>query len=85
MKDVQEVVLRLHTELMHSRGIDKVSSPDLEIRPRNGITSESIVFLLLNIEEELGIELDDYLAKIRVSKTIEALIDVVRQACEDQQ
>lgn len=84
MKDVKEVVIKLHTNLMHEKGIKKESSPDLEIRPRNGITSESIVLLILNIEEELGIELDDYLAKIRLCKTIGALIDVVCEAYKDQ-
>lgn len=55
----------------------------MEIRPKNGITSESIVIFILDLEEELGIELDDYLSQIRKAKTIQALIDIVRKAYED--
>lgn len=43
MKNIQEVVLRIHTEIMHQKGINQKSTPDMEIRPKNGITSESIV------------------------------------------
>lgn len=60
MKNIQEVVLRIHTEIMHQKGINQKSTPDMEIRPKNGITSESIVIFILDLEEELGIELDDY-------------------------
>ena len=65
MKNIQEVVLRIHTEIMHQKGINQKSTPDMEIRPKNGITSESIVIFILDLEEELGIELDDYLSQIR--------------------
>ena len=77
MKNIQEVVLRIHTEIMHQKGINQKSTP------KNGITSESIVIFILDLEEELGIELDDYLSQIRKAKTIQALIDIVRKAYED--
>ena len=54
-----------------------------QIKYKNGITSESIVIFILDLEEELGIELDDYLSQIRKAKTIQALIDIVRKAYED--
>lgn len=63
MKNIQEVVLRIHTEIMHQKGINQKSTPDMEIRPKNGITSESIVIFILDLEEELGIEFDDYSSK----------------------
>lgn len=81
---IEEVVIRLHNEIMREREIDKESSLEMEMRPRNGITSESIVSLLLDIEDELGIELDDYLAQIRKCKTIGLLIDIVKDAYEKQ-
>lgn len=82
MRDVKEVVFDTHNNLMKQRGIDKVSSLEMEIRPRNGITSETIVTLLLDIEEELGIELDEYLPQIRVCKTIGDFIEIVKMAYE---
>lgn len=84
MVDVQEVVLRLHNKLMKEEGIEGESSLDMEMRPRNGITSVAIVSLLLDIEEELGIELDDYLIQIRKSNTIGMFIDIVKEAYEKQ-
>lgn len=82
MDKVKAVVLEMHTKLMKESGIDRESLPELEIRPRNGITSESIVALILDIEEALGIELDDYLAEIRVCKTIADFIEIIEKACE---
>ena len=55
MKNIQEVVLRIHTEIMHQKGINQKSTPDMEIRPKNGITSESIVIFILDLEEELDL------------------------------
>lgn len=84
MSELKEVVLKIHTELMKERGIDKVSSEDLEIRPRNGITSESIVSFILDIEDALNIELDEYLPRIRTCKTIGLFIDIVAEAYQKQ-
>lgn len=80
MDEIEKTVLDLHTELMKSRGIERESSPDLEIRPRNGITSESIVTFLIDIEEKLNCTLDDYLPQIRQCKTMATFIDVVKEA-----
>lgn len=84
MDKVKETVLRLHTGLMHDRGIDKESSPELEIRPKNGITSESIVVFILDLEDELDIELDEYLPQIRKAKTIENFIKIVEESYREQ-
>lgn len=83
MKNIQEVALRIHTEIMHQKGINQESTVDMEIRPKNGITSETIVFFILELEEELGIQLDNYLPQIRKAKTIQELINIVSKACED--
>lgn len=85
MMNVEQIVLDAHTKLMHEKGIDKQSAPELEIRPRNGITSESIVTFLLDIEEELDIELDEHLSEIRVCKTIGDFIKIVSKAYEEAQ
>lgn len=84
MDKVKEAVLRLHTGLMHERGIEKESSPELEIRPKNGITSESIVVFILDLEDELDIELDEYLPQIRRAKIIENFIGIVEEAYREQ-
>ena len=84
MKSVNEVVLRIHTELMHQQGISQESTEELEIRPKNGITSSTIVSFLLDLEDELDIQLDRYLPEIRVCKTIGAFIKIIEKACSEQ-
>lgn len=78
MSRVEEVVLKVHTNLMKSRDINRESSRDLEVRRRNGIDSLGIVSIILEIEEELGIELDECLADIRKCRTIGDIIDVIQ-------
>lgn len=80
MDNVDEVVFKVHNDLMKSKGIDKQSAYDMEIRPRNGIDSLGIVTMIMDMEEKLGIELDDYLMRIRKSKTIGELITIVKEA-----
>lgn len=84
MEIIEKTVLDIHTKIMNQRGIDRVSSGDLEIRPRNGITSESIVTFILELEEALDIELDEYLPEIRKCKTISLFIDIVKKAYNKQ-
>ena len=84
MIEIDEVIMELHNKQMKEQNIDKVSSPEMEIRPRNGITSVTIVSLLLDIEEALDIELDDYLAEIRNCITIGFFIDVIKEAYAEQ-
>ena len=49
---IVKCVLAAHNKILQEWKYDKVSSLDMEIRPRNGITSETIVTLLLEIEDE---------------------------------
>ena len=79
---IVKCVLAAHNKILQEWKYDKVSSLDMEIRPRNGITSETIVTLLLEIEDELEIELDEYLPEIRKCKTIGLLVDIVEKADE---
>ena len=85
MINIEEVVFRIHNNLMKERGIDKESSREMELRPKNGITSESIVIFLLDLEDELGIEFDDYLPQIRECKTIGLFIDIIKEAYESRE
>lgn len=84
MVNIDEVVMEFHNKLMKEKNINKESCLEMEIRPRNGITSETIVTLLLDIEDSLDIELDDYLVDIRKCKTIGLLIDIVKAAYAKQ-
>lgn len=78
MKNVEQTVLKCHTNMMKANNIDKESNISMEMTQENGIDSLGIVTLILEIEEELDMELDAYLADIRKCKTIGELINVIR-------
>ncbi len=80
MKNVKDVVLQCHNALLKEKGINKISSPDMDMTRENGIDSLGIVSLVLEIEEELGVELDSVLAMIRKSKKIAEFIEVIENA-----
>ncbi|MBP3450150.1 MAG: hypothetical protein J6K22_06805 [Spirochaetaceae bacterium] len=83
MENIEETVLNLHTKLMYEQGIKQQSSPELELRPRNGITSSTIVSLILDIEDVLNIQLDNYIYEIRKCKTISDFILIIETAFSD--
>lgn len=78
MKNVEQAVLKCHTNVMKTNNIDKVSDISMEMTQENGIDSLGIVTLIVEIEDELDMELDAYLADIRKCKTIGELINVIR-------
>lgn len=55
-----------------------------EISIENGIDSLGIVTIIFDIEEQLKIELDEYLSYVRRCKTIGDLISVVEKVIENQ-
>ena len=51
MKDVKEIVLKQHTNLMNSRGVNKQSSEDMTFGRDDAIDSLGIVEFILGVEE----------------------------------
>ena len=83
MKDVKEIVLKQHTNLMNSRGVNKQSSEDMTFARDVEIVSFGMVEFILCVEEELGIELDGCLQKIRLSKTVGEVIQIIEEFCKN--
>ncbi|KYH33959.1 acyl carrier protein [Clostridium tepidiprofundi DSM 19306] len=81
MSKVSETVFKCHTKLMKERGIERESCAELEVRRANGIDSLGIVNLILDIEEELNIDMDEYLPSIRKCKTIGEIVNIIENAC----
>jgi acyl carrier protein len=79
MCGIDEVVLICHQTLLDDKGIKSVSSPDMKMSRANGIDSLGIVTLILDIEEKLAIDLDNYLTDIRNSYYLKELIDIVQR------
>lgn len=49
----------------------------------DAIDSLGIVEFILGVEEELGIELDGCLQKIRLSKTVGEVIQIIEEFCKN--
>lgn len=81
MTRVEEVVYRVHTEIMKEQGINKESSADLAFARDNGIDSLGIVNMILDIEDELEVELDSCLQEIRKCRTVGDVIKTIENYC----
>ena len=57
---------------------------ETEISRENGIDSVGIVTVICDIEEQLEIQLDEYLSYVRKCKTIGELVSVVEKAVGNQ-
>ena len=82
MIKIEEVVLSCHNKLLKELKIEKKSSLDMEFSRENGISSLGIVSLIILLEEELKIDLDDYLMPIRECKTLADLVEVLKNVIE---
>lgn len=79
MNKVEEIVLKCHNDLLAERGINIVSDFNTEMNRENGIDSLGLVSLILQIEDELGMDLDECLADIRNSKTVGEVIQAIQK------
>lgn len=79
MNKVKDFILELHNRILKDKEINLSSSPDLELRPNNGITSYTTIMMIMEIEEHYDIELDEYFPRIRSCKTIGDLITLVEE------
>lgn len=82
--DVEKIVLEVHTKLMQDEGISKESCREMKVDRESGIDSLGIVSMVLEIEEQLGIELDNCLADIRRARTIDDIIKIVQKESSKQ-
>lgn len=76
--NVEKIVLEVHTKLMQDEGIPKESCREMRVGRECGIDSLGIVTMVLEIEERLGLDLDDCLADIRRARTVDDIIKVVQ-------
>lgn len=79
MKNVAEIVLECHKEILIKSNIDMELSLDNPFGRESGIDSLGIVDFVLSIEEKLGIDLDEKLSNIRKCKTIRELVEIIEK------
>ena len=77
MEKIKDAVIRCHNQILKECKINKQSSIEMPCTRDNGISSLGIVNLILLLEEELDINLDNYLMSIRECKTIGDIVKVI--------
>lgn len=77
MQKVEEIVLKCYKQVVEARGFEVEISLDNKVSDEYGIDSLNFVELILNIEEELDVELDSILAKVRKSKTVRDIVFII--------
>lgn len=77
---VNDAIIKNFEQILDESGIEAVITEETELNRDMGIDSLGIVNLILGIEEELEIELDEYLLDVRNAKTIKELINIVERA-----
>lgn len=73
----KEIVFQSFLEMIKEEGLDIVSTEDMDINRETGFDSLGLVTFVLILEEKLGIDLDNYLGKIRECKKLQDVIDLV--------
>ncbi len=84
MDELTEAVLQCCTTVRKENGIAEEPDLSTQLTRENGIDSMGIVNLVIELEEALEIDLDQYLARIRGSRTVSELISVIREAAEKE-
>lgn len=77
---VNDAIIKNFQQILDESGIEAVITEETELNRDMGIDSLGIVNLILSIEEDLEIELDDYLAEIRNAHTVRELSEIVEKA-----
>lgn len=75
-----EVVVKNFQQIVDESNIEIVVNEETELNRNFGIDSLGIVTLILGIEEDLGVNLDDYLADIRNARNVEDLVEIIEKA-----
>ena len=78
---VNDAIIKNFQQILDESGIEAVITEETELNRDMGIDSLGIVNLILSIEEDLEIELDDYLAEIRNAHTVKELSALIEKAC----
>lgn len=84
MDNIVNSIISSTQKLVDNVEKNMVVSETTELTRDNGVDSLGIVNLILDIEDDLSIELDDYLVEIRNAKSVSDLIEIVNKAYSEQ-
>ena len=77
---VIDVVIKNFRQILDEFGVAVAITDETELNRDMGIDSLGIVNLIVGIEEDLEIELDDYLAEIRNAHSVKELSVIIEKA-----
>lgn len=78
--DIKETILECCRSIIKENKGECIVTESTLISRENGIDSLGMVTLVIDIEERLDIDLDEYLSEIRRVKMISELIEIVTKA-----
>lgn len=79
---VYDIVAKNVKQIFAEENIDNIVTYDTKLDRTLGIDSINLLKLTLGIEEDLGINLDDYLNLIHSARTVRELVSIIEKATE---
>lgn len=80
---IYDIVAKNVKQIFDEENISVIVSYETKLDRTSGIDSLNLLKLTLRIEEDLGINLDDYLNLIHSAGTVSELVSVIEKAIED--
>ena len=80
---IYDIVAQNVKQIFDEENISVIVTYETKLDRTSGIDSLNLLKLTLRIEEDLGINLDDYLNLIHSAGTVSELVSVIEKAIED--
>ena len=80
---IYDIVAKNVKQIFDEENISVIVTYETKLDRSSGIDSLNLLKLTLRIEEDLGINLDDYLNLIHSAGTVSELVSVIEKAIED--
>lgn len=80
---IYDIVAKNVKQIFDEENISVIVTYETKLDRTSGIDSLNLLKLTLRIEEDLGINLDDYLNLIHSAGTVSDLVSVIEKAIED--
>lgn len=80
---IYDIVAKNVKQIFDEENISVIVTYETKLDRTSGIDSLNLLKLTLRIEEDLGINLDDYLNLIHSAGTVSEMVSVIEKAIED--
>ena len=80
---IYDIVAKNVKQIFDEENVSVIVTYETKLDRTSGIDSLNLLKLTLRIEEDLGINLDDYLNLIHSAGTVSELVSVIEKAIED--